>query len=133
MSNTNTPRFTIWREYSPVFDVTRYNVYDDGHHCQGFDIEAQALEYVKQLEAINPQAPKEIRTYGDYRIVKYFSYTFIKYRYRTENRTRMPLSGLSYWDLDQLFDTLEQAVEYCTIMDARDDARFSHDIEQVYP
>lgn len=135
MNNTidTRPRFVVWKEYSPVFDTTRYNVYDDGHHCKGFDTETEAIDYAKELESINPSAPIEVMVYGDYRIVKYFSFVYMSYRFRTENRNKSSYSGLSYWELDQLFSTFEEAKNYCATMNAADEACTSNNIEQVYP
>ena len=128
-------RFTIWKEYSPVFEKHRYLVYDDGVHINGFDTEAEALTYVKDVEFINPRKDQDVNNYVGYRVIRYFSFNFLTYRFRTEIRRTKAYSSLVYWDLDEIFDTQADAIERCMDLTANENSacKSDHEPEQIYP
>ena len=128
-------RFTIWKEYSPTFEKHRYLVYDDGVNINGFDTEAEALTYVKDVEFINPRKDQEVNNYGNYRVIRYFSFNFLTYRFRTEIRRTKAYSSLVYWDLDELFDTQADAIERCMDLTANENSfgKSDDEPEQIYP
>jgi len=126
---------TIWKEYSTVFETARYNVYDAGHHLKGFDTEEEALKYVQSLESIKPRKEQVLNTYGNYRIVKYFSYNYLTYRFRTEVVRSVRWTNQSYYDFDQSFETRSDAIARISDLTANENSccKSDNEPEQIYP
>jgi hypothetical protein len=93
------------------------------------------LTYVKDVEFINPKKDQEVNNYLGYRVIKYFSFNFLTYRFRTEIRRTKSYSSLVYWDLDELFDTQGDAIERCMDLTANENSacKSDHEPEQIYP
>lgn len=125
-------RFEIWKEHSRTFNTDRYNVYDGGSHAQGFETLQEALMYVKQLEEIQPRENQVVYTQGNCRIVKYFSYIFVAYRYAVEVRRTVSYSTNTYWSFDSHFETHEAAHNWLVNLDANYNCVVQDPI-QVYP
>lgn len=128
-------KLTIWKEFSQEFQTHRYNVYDAGHHLKGFDTEEEATTYLKDLEFIKPRKDQVLNTYGNYRIVRYFSYNYLNYRFKTEVVRSVRFSDLSYWDLDETFDTQSDAIARVMDLTANKNSscKSEHEAEQIYP
>jgi len=111
MSNTdNTPRFTVWKEYSNIFENYRYILYDGGVYKKGFDDEDEAIRYAAMITELDPKDSRPV-FYNNYtyKLIKSWSYVFDAYRFvvykiRSE-------SGINYYDYVNSFETQNEALD----------------------
>ena len=110
-NNDNTPRFTVWKEYSNLFNDHRYILYDGGVYCKGFQDQDEAVKYAQMLTEHDP-IETVVKRFNNYKIMKSWSYVFDAYRFILyEFKSSL---CVNYENFIGSYETIDEAIERAT-------------------